>query len=287
MEKLLSTIIVNYNSDKDLKFLIPTITDQSDEVIIVDNGSEDGSFEIACAFPEVTVIRTGKNLGYAGGANLGILMSKGKYIAILNPDTYFTRDYFKILIEKMEDDEKIGSITGKLLRFDKKTIDTTGQFRRLSDRPRERGYGRRDKGQYKTGEVFSVCGAAALYRRSALESVKDENGYFDGRYFAFFEDFDLGWRLRKRGWKAWYMENAVGFHRRGGGKRGSSLPYLKLSPWLKAVTLRNYWLTIRKNETFWGFILRFPFILGRSVLVLLSLLWTPSAFGYLIKELRR
>lgn len=287
MEKLLSTIIVNFNSDEDLKFLIPTLIGQSDEIIVIDNGSVDQSYEIACAFTETTVIRTQKNLGYAGGANLGISMSRGKYVAILNPDTYFTPDYFKILIKKMEDDGKIGAITGKLLRFDGKTIDTTGQFRRLSDRPKERGYGKKDREQYKSGEVFSVCGAAALYRRSALETVKDEHGYFDERYFVFFEDFDLGWRLQKKGWKAWYEADAVGFHRRGGGKRGSFLPFLKLPSALKAITLKNYWLTILKNETLQGFIIRFPFIFLRSIVVLLSLLLSPPAFGYLIKELRR
>lgn len=287
MEKLLSTVIVNFNSDEDLKILIPTLIGQSDEIIVIDNGSVDQSYEIACAFPETIVIRTQRNLGYAGGANLGISMSRGKYVAILNPDTYFTPNYFKFLVKTLENNGKIGAITGKLLRFDGKTIDTTGQFRRLSDRPRERGYGKKDKGQYKTGEVFSVCGAVALYRRSALETVKDEHGYFDERYFAFFEDFDLGWRLQRKGWKAWFEESAVGFHRRGGGKRGSFLPFLKLHPKLKAITLRNYWLTILKNETPQGFIVRFPFILLRSITILLSLLLTPSAFIYLIKELRR
>jgi len=286
MEASLSIVIVNYNSGNLLKKLIPSIINQGDEIIVIDNSSRDESFEIACSFKNVTVIRLPQNHGYAEGANLGIKFTNKKYIAILNPDTFFSPGYFQKLIEIMERDETIGAITGKILRFDRETIDTTGQFRRLSDTPRERGYGEKDRGQYRSGEVFSICGAAALFRRKALEEVKDEYGYFDSRYFMFFEDFDLGWRLKNSGWKAWYREDALGFHLRGGGKRRAKLPFLKMPGWLKAKIIRNYWLTILKNETPSGLFLRFPFILARSLLMVFLLFTTPSGFKHLKMELK-
>ncbi len=286
MNNKLSIVIINYNSGEDLRKVIPTVINEAPETIIVDNSTDYHSFEIACSFPDTIVIRVGKNLGYAEGANLGIKLSKGEFVAILNPDTYFTKGYFKKLIEKMEKEESLGTATGKILRFDKKTLDTTGQFRTLADRPKERGYGKKSTVGYKSGNVFSACGAAVLYRRKALESIKDKHGYFDSRYFVFFEDFDLGWRLRKKGWKAWFREDAIGYHRRGGIKRGAKFPFLKLSPQMKAIVVRNYWLTIAKNESIIGFILKLPFILARSVLLLAVLSLTPSSLKFLYHKIR-
>ena len=282
----LTAVIVNYDSGRDLEELLVCLLNQTIEIeiIVVDNCSQDESWRAVLRWGErVKFLRSEENLGFAEAANRGIEASSTPFVAVLNPDTRFEPDYFEKLLNVMRANEKIGMATGKILRFDGRHIDTTGQFRSLADTPLERGYGKEDRDRYPSGEVFSVCGAAALYRKEMLEQVRDENGYFDRRYFMFFEDFDLGWRAERAGWKGYYLKDAVGYHRRG----ARPLAFLHLPAHLKYHVIKNYWLTIIKNESFQGFLLRFPFIVVWSLLYLsVALLTCPSVFLKLLKNLK-
>ncbi len=282
----LTAVIVNYNSGRDLEELLVSLLNQrvEIEIIVVDNCSQDGSWRVALKFGErVKLLRCEENLGFAGAANRGIEASHSPFVAVLNPDTRFEPDYFEKLLNLMKAKKEVGMATGKILRFDRRRLDTTGQLRSLADSPVERGYGKEDRDSYPSGEVFSVCGAAALYRKKMLVQIRDENGYFDRRYFMFFEDFDLGWRARRAGWKAYYLKEAVGYHKRG----ARPLAFLHLPAHLRYHVIKNYWLTIIKNENLPGFLLRFPFILLRSLLYLLVVALTcPSVLLKLLKNLK-
>jgi GT2 family glycosyltransferase len=169
----------------------------------------------------------------------------------------------------------VGLAAGKLLRFDGRTIDSAGQELGLSRRPVDRGYGELDRGRYDAdAEVFGACGAAALYRRAMLDDVALTPGeYFDERFFAFYEDLDLAWRARRRGWRAVYRHRALGFHARGGSasdrrwiERGAALAGRPAEIRFHAV--KNRWLTLIRNETLAGSLLHLPFIAARDAALL-------------------
>ena len=114
-------------------------------------------------------------------------------------------------------DAKIGMLSGKILRMDRETIDSTGLFLGRNRKAVERGYGKKDIGQYdKPGYVFGASGAVMFLRKSMLIDIKDENGYFDERFGMYYEDLDLCWRAQKKGWKAYYTPKATAYHVRGG-----------------------------------------------------------------------
>jgi len=158
-----------------------------------------------------------RNEGFSRAANQGIAATTGEWVLVLNPDVVLTPVFLEEAWNALRERPAVGSMAGKVLRFDRRTIDTTGQFVRPDGRVRERGYGETDQGQYdQAGDVFSVCGAAALYRRAMLEDVAIDGEYFDEDFFAFYEDADLGWRAQRRGWRCWYQPTAVAYHARGG-----------------------------------------------------------------------
>ncbi len=126
--------------------------------------------------------------------------------------------------------------------------------------------------------MFGACGAAALYRRSMLLSIADgeEAEYFDERFFAFYEDLDLAWRARRRGWRAAYRHRAVGYHARGGtSARGGPrrvAAMLGRSPEVRFHVAKNRYLTILRNDTPGGYLSNLPFIWARDLATFLLLL---------------
>ncbi|MFC1624532.1 glycosyltransferase family 2 protein, partial [Candidatus Omnitrophota bacterium] len=212
-----------------------------------------------------------RNLLFCKAYNQGIAASKGNFILCLNNDCFLDKDYLREAINAIGIDRKIGAVSGKILRMDKKTIDSTGLFLGRNRKPAERGYGKKDKGQYEErGYIFGVSGACAFFRRSMLMDVKDEHGYFDERFGMYYEDLDLCWRAQKKGWKAYYNPKAIAYHVRGGtaiskgGRRGGlNLPYL--SDELKKRYLNNRYMCMKKNDSLCGFLVNLPFILWYEI----------------------
>lgn len=117
-------------------------------------------------------------------------------------------------------DERIGIVSGKILRQDTKTIDSTGLFLSIERIARERGYGVYDRGQFdKEGYVFGVNGAVAFYRRKMLDVIKQGIDYFDSEYRFFYEDLDLAWRAQNSWGRGFYIPRALAYHMRGGSLR--------------------------------------------------------------------
>lgn len=273
---MISIIIANYNKKDLLKKCLDSIRGQDYkdiEIIVIDNASIDGSVQIVREFyPEVRLICNTKNLLFCKAYNQGIDASKGSFILCLNNDVVLDKSYLKEVLNAIGLDTGIGMVSGKILRMNRKTIDSTGLFLGKSRKPIERGYNKPDNGQYEIPEyVFGASGACMFLRRGFLKDIKSEFGYFDERFGIYYEDLDLCWRAHKRGWEAYYTPKAIAYHIRGGTAvidnrncRGAlMLPYLEEE--LRNKYIKNRYRCMKKNETLSGFFLNLPFILWYEI----------------------
>lgn len=263
------------------------------EILLVDSGSTDDTIARARrSCPEVQVVACGENVGFCRAANLGIGATSSPFVLLLNPDTKLAPRFLEELLPAFED-PRVGIAAGKLLRFDGRTLDSAGQELSRSRWPRDRGYGREDRGQFdRDGEVFGACAAAAVYRRAMLAEVADPGGrVFDEAFFAFCEDLDLAWRARKLGWTAAYRHRAVGYHARGacsagaGPRRGFYL--LGRGEDVRFHAVKNRYLAIVRNDTVRGYLAHLPFVLARdAALAGLLLASSPRVLLRLWRERR-
>lgn len=180
------------------------------EVIVVDNGSTDGSPEIlAEQFPAVRLIRNEKNLGFAAANNQAIRASSSPYVATLNNDTVAEPTWLAALVAAAEGNERWGAVGSKMvLARNPQVIDSCGIALDRAGIAWDLLGGRPAATVDRPREVFGACAGAALYRRSML----DEIGLFDEDFFAYLEDADLAWRARLAGWRAVLAPNAVVHH---------------------------------------------------------------------------
>ena len=183
------------------------------EVIVVDNGSRDGSAAmIRDTFGErIRVIRNEENLGYARAVNQGFEAACGVYVATLNNDAVADPEWLAAMVLAAESDAKIGMVASKIVTYDDPgIIDGTGLLLYPDGSSRARGRLETDSGQYDDlTEALLPSGAAALYRRLMLR----QTGFHDETFFAYCEDTDLGLRARLAGWKCAFAPGAVVRHR--------------------------------------------------------------------------
>lgn len=212
---LLSVIIVNWNGKNWLRECLNSLSYQffkDFEIIIVDNGSTDGSIEfISSQYPECRLISNNFNKGFGRGNNQGIKIAKGKYIVLLNNDAQADPNWLSELIRVAEEDPSIGMVASKIyLQGYEKVIDNVGHLIYPDGLNRGRGRLEIDQGQYDKKEVaLFPSGCAALYRKEML----DEIGLFDEDFFAYGDDTDIGLRGRLAGWKCIYAPRAIVYHR--------------------------------------------------------------------------
>lgn len=211
----ISVIIVNWNGRQFIGPCLDSLREQlfrDFEIIVVDNGSQDGSVEyIRRQFPETVLLALSHNLGFAGGSNAGIKASTGRYIALLNNDTIVSRDWLTELVRAVEDNSSVGMWASKILSMDNPEIlDNTGLLLYWDGIGRGRGRLEDDRGQYDSElDVFFPSGCAALFSREVLDMV----GLFDEEYFAYADDVDLGLRSRLAGWGCRYVPTARVYHK--------------------------------------------------------------------------
>ncbi|MBU9888716.1 MAG: glycosyltransferase [Candidatus Omnitrophica bacterium] len=231
-------------------------THQPLEMIVVNNALDPAlTRKVKEICPSATVHVPPQNLYYGPAINKGIESSRAEYLLCLNDDVFLKKDFIEKALRGFFADEHVGAVTGKLLRPDQKTVDSTGIFMNPWYGVHERGYGQTDRGQFdKPGFVFGSGGAAAFYRRRMLDELREKGGWFDARFKMFFEDLDLAWRAQKRGWKTRYVPEAVAYHVRGGSARvrggeGKKRPWRFLSDELLVNLIKNRYRMILKNET--------------------------------------
>jgi GT2 family glycosyltransferase len=212
---LISLVIVNYNGRDYLPECVASARGQAyprTELVLVDNGSTDGSREwLRESLPSGAIlVELDRNTGFAGGANAGIRAGQGEFCALLNNDAVADPDWLVELALPMAD-PGVGMVASKILFYDEPgVIDKTGHLLFPDGLNRGRGAGEVDRGQFDADDdALFPDGCAALYRRRMLEEV----GLFDEQFFAYGDDADLGLRARWQGWRCRYAARARVYHR--------------------------------------------------------------------------
>ena len=219
----LSIITINYNGLKDTCELIDTLPleDDSIEVIVVDNAStQDEATEIEQRYPQVKVIRSKENLGFAGGNNLGIQAAKGKYLFFINNDTILRckkedvrSKMFQPLMDRLESSPKIGVASPKIrFSWGDNPIQFAGYtpLSSITLRNRSIGCGEADDGQYDTAHPTPYShGAAMMVKREVIDKV----GLMPECYFLYYEELDWSMMIRRSGYDIWYEPACTIFHK--------------------------------------------------------------------------
>ena len=238
----LSIITVNYNGLKDTCALIESIPfNENMEVIVVDNASKENEASvIQKRYPLVKTIRSDKNLGFAGGNNLGIKAAKGKYLFLINNDTIFKDFSIQALIDRLKSSPNIGVVCPKI-RFvwNNNPIQYAGYtpLSNITVRNRAIGYGEDDKGQYETPHPTPYAhGAAMLIKREAIEKV----GLMPECYFLYYEEIDWSMIFTRVGYEIWYDPACTIYHK-------ESQSTGKNSPLRTYYITRNRLLLVKRN----------------------------------------
>ena len=211
----LSIITINYNGLKDTCELIDSIPFNDElEVIVVDNDSKkDEASVISAKYPQVIVIRSPQNLGFAGGNNLGIKAARGKYLFFINNDTIFKEVNIQALIDRLESSPKIAVVCPKIrFSWGNHPIQFAGYtpLSRFTMRNRSIGFGEKDHGQYDTAHPTPYAhGAAMLVKRSAIEKV----GLMPECYFLYYEELDWSMMFTRAGYSIWYEPACTIYHK--------------------------------------------------------------------------
>jgi GT2 family glycosyltransferase len=270
----ISAVVVSFDSEKFLEQGIPSLLGQSvpfRRVIIVDNASRDGSRAVIGRFGGVEPLFLPENVGYAAAANRGIAMTVSGLVLVANADVQLHPDFNRQVLEFFTAHPQAGMLSPLLLRFDRRTIDSAGQGRSLGLHPVERGYGRpAARTALAEGEVFSVCGAATVFSRTALERLQVGDEYYDEDFFMFWEDFDIGWRANLLGVKVFFTPKAVAYHFRGATLPRSRWSRVSLAlarpAALRYHLVKNRYLTLIKNFRLGRDGWALPFALARDLL---------------------
>ncbi len=217
IEPLVSIITVNYNQIEvtmDLLRSLQKISYQNIEIIVVDNNSQNDNFDLLKKeFPNVLLIRSNINRGFAGGNNLGLHFAKGKYILFLNNDVVVTQGFIEPMVHLLESDNKIGMVSPKIrFYYMPDTIQYAGYtpMNKISLRQNLIGYKQKDSGQFDTTQAtYSVHGAAMMVPAQILKKV----GLMAEVYFLYYEEHDWSFRIKKAGFKVYYQPKSLVFHK--------------------------------------------------------------------------
>lgn len=269
--EIVSIVIVTKGTKNYFSALMDSIKKQSYEnlEITVINNSIDMDFNrhLNEAYSGIAVYTSSKNLFYCEALNKGISLSKGSFILCLNDDVILDKGFIKEALKGFTISREIGMVSGKILRADGITIDSTGLFLSPMRTAKERGYGTKDTGKFEKKEyIFGVNGAVAFYRKEMLETIKIGPEYFDQDFHLFYEDLDIAWRAQNHGWQGYYMPQAIAYHIRGGtvrSSRGINKRYARhyLNDEYTIDLIKNRYLAIIKNDTLPKFLLYLPVII--------------------------
>ena len=253
--RTVSIVIPNYNGKHFLEDCLRSVFAQDiedQEVIVVDNGSTDGSLEYLNTYPGVRTIAMDKNYGFCGAVNAGIKAAESDYVILLNNDTEVDKNFAKELLNAIRANEKIFSCSSKMVQFhDRTRMDDAGDYYCALGWAFGRGKGGLVENYDEPVDIFAACAGAAIYRKKMLESL----GCFDEDHFAYLEDIDLGYRARIQGYRNVYAPKAVVYHV-GSGFSGSAHNAFKVK-----LSSRNNVYLAYKNMPFLQILLNSPFLL--------------------------
>lgn len=269
-----SVVTPNYNGKDFLYAYFESLIKNSNEigeVIIVDNGSNDGSQEFIRNYREkvdfpIVLIENSQNLGFAEAVNQGISKARYDYIFSLNNDTVVEKSAILELLNLLNTDGRIFSVSSKMVQFNNpELIDDAGDDYTLLAYTKKRGNNQNLNNFIEVSEIFSSCAGAALYRKDLLEEL----GGFDSEFFAYMEDVDLGYRARINGYKNLFCPNAIVYHI-GSATTGSQYNEFKV----RLAARNNVWVVYKNLPTlqkivnilflFLGFLIKYLFFLKKG-----------------------
>lgn len=253
MQTRTTIIIPNYNG---LNFMEPCFealrkqTVKDFEILVVDNGSTDGSVEWLKE-NNIPSIFLPENTGFTGAVNVGIKAANTPYVILLNNDTAVEPRYVEALERAISRSEKIFSVSSKVVQmYAPELMDDAGDMYSVLGWAYQRGVGRSEKLYNKARRVFSANAAAAIYRREVFEKI----GLFDDMHFAYLEDVDIGYRAKLYGYDNIYCPDAVVYH----VGSGTSAEGEKYSAFKVRLAARNNIYLTYKNMGTWQLVLNFP-----------------------------
>ena len=242
---LVSIITVNYNQSEVTRQLLSSlrkISYQNIEILVIDNGSQNDTPEkLKDDFPEIILIISQENLGFAGGNNLGVDKAKGEYCLFINNDTEVEPDFLEPLISRMQSDESIGMLSPKIrFHHTPDTIQYAGytRYHPITMRQQLIGYREKDVGQHDAGGyTFAVHGAAMMVPMKIIDQI----GSMDEIFFLYYEEHDWCERVKKAGYKMYYESNSIVWHK-------ESISTGRESPLKAYYITRNRILFTRRNS---------------------------------------
>jgi GT2 family glycosyltransferase len=279
VDAAVDVVIVNWNGRRWLGGCLDQLARSTVpvRVIVVDNASSDGSADfVRQGYPSVTVIECDTNLGYAGGANLGLRHGSRRYAMVMNPDVGLEPDHLELLMTRLDRGPEIGAAQGKLWQRQPEDfqypgpvrqprLDSAGHSIRRSRMVVDRGQGELDAPTYsREASIFSACGAALFLRRSMLEDLAPDGEYFDETFFAYKEDVDLCWRARILGWDIRYVPDAVAHHVRNVPLTPHA--WKAMPPSVRRHSWKNHYLLMLRNDRIIDILRALPFVLGWEIL---------------------
>ena len=279
--KAVTVVIPNWNGRKWLPGCLAALreqTFQSFSVVVVDNGSTDGSLEgVRAKHPDVRVLAMGCNAGFAAAVNEGIRQAETPYVALLNTDAYPRPRWLAALVSVMaETGPDVGCLASRMLDMSSPDlIENAGDRFTWQGANLKRGHGEPATGFSTPCDVLTACAGAALYRREFLA----ETGGFDERFFAYLEDIDLGLRGRILGYRCLFVPEAEALHQgHGSGMAGGAYVraitrnrLLVLSKNVPAPLLRRHWRELAYGQMYFFVVHRRPLQALRGYLEFLRL----------------
>jgi GT2 family glycosyltransferase len=249
-----TVIIPNYNGRQLLINCIRTLecqTFKTFKVLVIDNGSTDGSTGVTSSELDYRLVSLGENTGFCHAVNEGVRLADTPYVILLNNDTEVYPDFVGALLKSIKKSKRIFSCNSMMIDYRKRgIIDNAGDYYTALGWAVSRGKGGEVTSYDAPADVFSCCGGASIYRRDAIIEL----GGFDEHHFAYLEDVDMGYRARIRGYRNCYEPAAKVLHI-GSATTGSR--YNEKKVFLAA---RNSMYLIHKNMPALQIIFNFPLI---------------------------
>ncbi|MBK1813896.1 glycosyltransferase family 2 protein [Clostridium sp. YIM B02505] len=266
---MFSVIIANWNGEALIEKCLQSFVNQSFKefkLYIVDNGSKDSSIDIIngyCEVLNIEIIKLDSNTGFAYANNVGMLRAfedDNSYIITLNNDLEVEENCFKVLKRFIESNVGYDIFQITMINYYNRSLtDATGLSFNKRNFVSQMGYGMSiNEISNMAIDIDGACAGAAVYSKAALKKVQDENGVFDSRFFAYFEDTDLALRLKNAGFKAALVKSAVVYHMHSATGK-------KESPFKEYYLTRNFFLYQKKNSSSIRYYMNMPFYIKAMI----------------------